>query len=269
MAQGPQIRLSRKVRGFFRGLGLRKYGIGVLTKTDQGFFVVDPKDFGVGRSLLDRGSYDAEVIKFLLNKIDANSTVVFVGAHIGAILIPIAKKAARVIAFEPNPATHEMLEANVKLNCLSNVILYKFAASSKKELVKMQHNSINTGGSSVSTSQDSSGESVEAMPLDDLIGEEKIDLMVVDAEGFEAHVFAGAEKTLSNTTVLYTEYSPTMLVRQGTSPDRFFDALKKHFQSMCIGTNESPKYSQSDWQNTLNNNNMAHKPSFLLNLTFF
>ena len=49
--------------------------------------------------------YDSELLSFLLNKCDAESEVLFVGAHIGSLAIPVAKKVRKVVAVEANPAT--------------------------------------------------------------------------------------------------------------------------------------------------------------------
>src|SRR2546430_565382 len=83
-------RMSRAIRGRFRSLILSKHGIGILTSTKNGLLVVDPRDFNVSRSLLRSGSYDWPDVCLLARLVDQQSRLVFVGAHIGGLLIPIA-----------------------------------------------------------------------------------------------------------------------------------------------------------------------------------
>ena len=265
MAQGVHVKWLRVIRGKLRSLGLRRYGIGVVAKTNQGLFVIDPKDFGVGRALLDRGAYEAEIIDYFLSKIDSNSNVVFVGAHIGAILIPIARKASRVIAFEPNPPTFELLELNVGLNNLTNVELHNYALSNTRELLRMRHNAINTGGSYVTKNTDDNDISVQAIPLDDVVGDIQIDLMIVDAEGFEVQVFLGGQKTLGNTKILYSEYCRAHLRRQGATPEEFIEALDGHFKTFHFETAESERRPHDELSETLRA--LPMRESSLVNLT--
>ena len=269
MAQGPHVKLSRFLRGWLRALGLRKYGIGVLTATPQGLFVVDPRDFGVGRALLDRGQYDVKEIDYLLAKTTPESTVVFVGAHIGSILVPIAKKVAKVIAFEPNPPTFQMLEANVRLNGLSNVVLYPYALSDENGFVTISHNTVNTGGSSVAKAQAAGQGNVECKRMDDLIDDAVIDLMVVDAEGHEIQVYSGAQACLARTKTLYTEFSPRLLRKYGASAVEFVAAMPENFTRMKFiedSTAADASAQRADWLKRLNG--LPRQERVLVNLTF-
>jgi FkbM family methyltransferase len=264
MGHGKHIKWSRLLRGKLRSLGLRKHGIGVVARTRQGLFVVDPKDFGVGRALLDKGSYDTDVINSLLEYTTSDSTVVFVGAHIGALLVPMAAKVGKVIAFEPNPPTFEMLQLNVALNGLQNVELHKLAASAVEEELAIIHNTINTGGSSVQRSADQGDSTIHAAPIDSVIGDQTVDLMVVDAEGFEVEVYRGGQKVLKNTQFLYTEYVPSMLRAHGHSAGDFVETLQDHFKLMRIGE-EGKWWTSNEWLGELQK---LPDSNFLVNLTF-
>src|SRR5690242_16492875 len=58
-------RISRLIRGKMRAQVLSKHGEGILANTRNGLLVVDPRDFGLSRALLTRGSYDWSEIKWL------------------------------------------------------------------------------------------------------------------------------------------------------------------------------------------------------------
>lgn len=266
MARGPQARLSRFIRGWIRSLGLRKFGIGVLAKTPQGLFVVDPKDFGVGRSLLDSGAYETEVVDYLQGLTTPRSTVVFIGAHIGSILVPVAKKVFKVIAFEPNPLSFELLNANIQLNKLDNVDLHRLAVSDSNGFVTISHDAQNTGKAFVSKSESTSGQKVESRRLDDIVSDESIDLMVVDAEGHEVQVFSGGQQMLRRTKVLYTEFCPGLLHNQGSSPEMFLDMVTENFTRMRPGVGETVQLERKQWVPYLKG--LAGEERLLLNLTF-
>lgn len=73
---------------------------------------------------------------------------------------------------------------------------------------------------------------VPACRLDDLgdIASLKIDLLVVDAQGSEDQVFAGATKTLANTKYLFTEASTTPLYEGACTYDDVSLILQDRFQ---------------------------------------
>ncbi len=58
-------------------------------ETKNGRLCVQAGDFNVSRSLLENGEYDWPQISWLKQLLDAKSRVVFAGAHIGAVLIPL------------------------------------------------------------------------------------------------------------------------------------------------------------------------------------
>jgi FkbM family methyltransferase len=144
-------RISRTIRGNLCSLKLSGHGIGVATQTKNGLLVVDPRDFGVSRSLLSRGSYDWTAISWLLRVLDQRSRMVFVGAHLGAVLVPLALQSGsrNIVAFEPNPPTHRLLEMNLALNGLTGVKLHRLAVGDSEGSIRFTQNRLNSGNSRV------------------------------------------------------------------------------------------------------------------------
>jgi FkbM family methyltransferase len=229
-------RISRVLRGRLRSLALSNHGFGVVTETENGVLVVDPRDFGVSGSLLSRGRYDWEAISWLLSLVDRESHIVFVGAHLGALLVPIAVRsgARKVVAFEPVPNTYRLLTLNLALNGLAEVVARQQAIGDTEGSVRFTQNPINTGNSRVSNT----GEIVVPVStLDEALRREawtRTDLMVLDTEGFEAHAMRGASRTLAQTRYFYVEYAPEQLREQGSTPEAFLDLAASHFQSMYV-----------------------------------
>jgi len=229
-------RVSRALRGRLRALALSNHGLGVVAQTKNGVLVVDPRDFGVSSSLLSRGDYDWEAVSWLLRLVDQDSRIVFVGAHLGALLVPVAARSGsrKVIAFEPVPDTHRLLTLNVALNGLAGVTVHQQAIGDTEGSVRFTQNPINSGNSRVS----STGEIVVPVStLDAALQREAwthTDLLVLDTEGFEARAMRGASGTLAQTRYFYVEYSPEQLREQGSAPEEFLDLAASHFQSMTV-----------------------------------
>ena len=227
-------RISRAIRGELRARVLSKHGEGILANTRNGLLIVDPRDFGVSRSLLTRGAYDWTAIEWLCRILGANSRIVFVGAHIGTLLVPIALKsgARDIIAFEPSPTNHRLLTLNLALNGLQAIEVQRVAAGDSPGTVRFTHNPINSGNSRISAAGDIE---VQVKRLDDVLeSSPAIDMLVMDTEGFEVHAMRGARGTLAKTSYFYVEYAPDQLAEQGTRPEEFIDVAAEHFSSMYL-----------------------------------
>ena len=82
----------------------------LTVESKNGIFVTDPADLEVGAKLRTKGEYGTEEIARLSQLIDNNSSILIVGAHIGALAIPLAKQCLQVTAIEANPNNFELLQ---------------------------------------------------------------------------------------------------------------------------------------------------------------
>jgi FkbM family methyltransferase len=227
-------RISRIIRGKLRASVLSSHGEGILANSKNGLLIVDPRDFGVSRSLLNHGSYDWEAIEWLARTLDSRSRIVVVGAHLGAVLIPLAvrSQSQSIIAFEPSPRNHRLLTLNLVLNGLHAVSVRRCAAGNSQGVVRFTENQINSGNSRVSSN---GNVEVEVSPLDRALpGAEAISLLIMDTEGFEVQAMRGAGATLGRTDCFYVEFAPEQLIEQGSDPGEFIDLAAQHFTSMYV-----------------------------------
>src|SRR6185369_2795589 len=104
---------------------------GIVVKTDQGYFCLDPADKFVSNALVENGGYGFDELEFAKKYIRPNSSVLVVGAHIGAIAIPLSTVCEELVAVEANPATYELLQLNVRLNERKNLKTIYAAANDK------------------------------------------------------------------------------------------------------------------------------------------
>ena len=217
----------------------------VLTSSWNGDLLIGISDLEVGRFLAFNGEYDREKIEALLALITPESDVLIVGAHIGSVLIPLARKAHHVVGVEANPQTFVLLELNIRLNALTNVELYQRAAGEEAGEVRFLMNRHNTGGSKVVRAASTFNVlftydqpeivTVPSVRLDDLLGDRHFDLIVMDIEGSESSAMQGMPRLLHRCSALQIEISRVSIEKvAGIKPERFLDPLKDVFDSARI-----------------------------------
>ena len=230
-------RLWRSVRGHFRSRVLSRYGVAILAETKNGTLAVDPADFNVSRQLLTRGEYDWKEVQLLSRLLNRTSRVAVVGAHIGAVLIPLVRMAAlrSAIAYEPSPRNFKLLQINLVQSGLNQVVEAKnVAVGEQSGRARFTENRINTGNSRLSAH--SGNVEVALETLDATIPDEwdAIDLMVMDIEGAEVRAMRGAARTLAQTKFFYVEFAPEQLHEQGSTVSEFVDLTAAHFNFACV-----------------------------------
>jgi len=165
----------------------------------------------LGQCLAVDGWWEPEVLEFLTQRLDHNSVFVDVGANIGATTVPLARKVARVIAIEPSPKVLPYLHRNIELNGISNITVVESAASlpgtAAVPLYMPPMNNYVMGSSAPQFGVEPI--TVPALPLDSILemhGVSDVKAIKLDVEGYEAHVFLGAERLLSRGTAIIFEF---------------------------------------------------------------
>jgi FkbM family methyltransferase len=188
----------------------------VLTNSFNGKLLVPVSDFELGRKLAFKGEYDRAHIEKLLRLVDGESNVLFVGAHVGSLVIPIAKAVREVVAVEANPAIFDTLLMNLAINDCRNVRALNLAASDKLEKVRFLASVHNSGGSKIAPANlrrefvydHPKTMEVDAAPLDELLPDFSPSHIVMDVEGAEARAMAGMPRLLASSQVFIVEFLP-------------------------------------------------------------
>src|SRR4030042_4007070 len=100
-----------------------------------------------------KGGWEVETIRLFKQLAKEGDTVVDIGAHIGYYTLLAARivgDTGKVYAFEPDPANHDVLVGNIKLNGFQNVVTVRKAISDKNGQIELYLNEKNTGGHSIS-----------------------------------------------------------------------------------------------------------------------
>jgi FkbM family methyltransferase len=180
----------------------------VQKNTRHGTMVFVPHDKWIGGSLLYYGEYAPMETARLISLVDAQSVVLDIGANIGCLTLPLAKKARRVWAFEPQRLPFQLLCANLALNDVENVVARPQAVGAQAGRMNLRQvnwdNPVNSGGTPLQEDAEQ-GESTDIVAVDNL-ALARCDLIKVDVEGGEIDVLAGAKATIAACRpVLYLE----------------------------------------------------------------
>ena len=203
--------------------------------------LLDPRDL-VSVTILRTRAWQPEIWDSLSPALAEGGVFLDVGAHIGYFSMkaaPKVGKTGRVVAFEPNPETLELLRGNVTANHASNVTVMPVACTDKERTLTLYASPIeNTGASSLS--RDNAAISANAgarayttrgRPIDDVVNElnlARVDAIKIDVEGAELSVLRGAFQTLKRFhPKLVLEVIPSQLAAFQSTPEDLTKLLKE------------------------------------------
>lgn len=240
-------------------------------------YVVMTDDF-IGKRLYQRGEFDFPKFLAALRVLERESvrTLVNIGANVGDVCIPAVTRgrAAKALAFEPDPISFALLKINCEWNgCSDLVVCRPVAIGAHRGFARLeQPDRGNRGGSRIFEVR-GSGDGREAVidqlsdvrivPLDDIgLALTPDDLLFIDIEGHEAQALRGARRTLSSGVPVVLEISPDVLTKQdiddiiqALSPRQRFVDLRDPQASVqpldgirgfCERLGSKPKKRQSD-----------------------
>ena len=162
-------------------------------------------------AVLVQGCYEKDLVETMikLNMKTRRQVAIDVGANVGQYSLILSKYFKKVYSFEPVPDFYQKLEANIRLNNLSNVIIKPFAlglSEGEIEMAVMENNSL------AQTASRDRGKyhfkdnfswrktSAKQVSLDAVLAEEKdcVDYIKIDTDGSEYEVLLGSENLLRN-----------------------------------------------------------------------
>lgn len=242
---GPMKRRILRLGAKLRILIIGSHCAALLSNTENGLLLVPASDMMVGRRLCFNGSYDLDLLTFLLGHCNSQSNVLFVGAHVGSLAIPVARRVKKVVAIEANPVTFELLRMNVVLNGLQNVELFNFAAGDRNADVAFLASELNSGGSSIEMNDGKQEEAhiygnpgqikVLMKPLDQVFPHACFDLIVMDIEGAETLALKGMDTLIKRSRGLLVEVFEHHLRRIArVSNEEFLSLVEPHYDEAFI-----------------------------------
>ncbi len=187
---------------------------------------LDPEDS------LFLGSHDYEpyASKLVMGLLRPGDVAVDVGAMIGYYTVILAKHVGprgRVYAFEPDPENFALLESNVGMNGYAHVELRNAVVGAETGRGKLWRAASNRGDHHAFASAGRDSVDVDVVALDDVI-HDRVDLVKIDVQGYEAFVLAGMRGLIDRSPQLamLVEFCPALLIEAGTDPGTFLDELR-------------------------------------------
>jgi FkbM family methyltransferase len=216
--------------------------LGTVVETRQGVFCVDPEDRFISKSLIERGEYAPDEIMRVGNFLRPGSKVLLVGAHIGALLVPLSRRVDSLVGIEANPKTFKRLKLNLLLNQCRNVRVFNVAASEAPGSLEFVMNRENSGASKrmplvknrIYFYDNPEVGRVPAARLDDLLPEDTFDLVFMDIEGSELFAMRGMPRILASAQVVFCEFYPFMIREVAGADVEAFLAPLAEYRTLAI-----------------------------------
>lgn len=193
-----------------------------------------PRDF-VQREILRHGAYEPLTLALMAELLAPGDTMVDVGGHVGQYALHAARcvgREGRVVAFEPNPRTYQILQDNIALNGATNVIAVLCAVGRVAGVVAMSEIAEGNLGQTRFAYPGCDGTTfhVPVVPLSmslPSLGVERVTLLKIDVEGVEPDVVASLDLggPLRPRHILF-EYVPELILSQGNAPESLLAALR-------------------------------------------
>jgi FkbM family methyltransferase len=172
-------------------------------------FFVDCRDRGLAPHLLLDGYWEYWVSDFIWRNVRPGDTVADIGANLGYYTVLMAElvgAGGRVVAFEPNPRLHDLLERNVAINGFSGwtECHAKAVAATSGERLNFRALVTDPKNGALAPAAPGRGKpnpdyielKVETQAIDDLaVG--PIDFLKIDVEGAEEALWVGLQRTIA------------------------------------------------------------------------
>ena len=177
--------------------------------------------------VLNFGAYEPEDENIVFKLLQPSSTILDIGAHIGWYAVTLGKMfpKSQIYAFEPIPATWQVLQRNLERNGLRNVLAMNVGCAQKEQEKELYYFK---GGSALASIENLINHDraikIQCLlkPLDILVKElliEKVDFIKCDAEGSELFVLQGAQEIINQyKPILFMEIYHEWCQKCGYSP---------------------------------------------------
>jgi FkbM family methyltransferase len=194
-------------------------------------FLIAKSDQVIRQGVKANSRWEAGLASFVGAMLSPESRVVIAGGHVGLLAFELwqARPDIREIAvYEPDSVNAALLTLNVLTWGESPVHALPFALGARTELLDLARNPINTGDNrlwaSIPADLDAGGgdprhwprQPVVSVALDEIWDADRLDLILLDAQGWEPDVLQGADELLRTRRPLVVfEWWPRALRARG------------------------------------------------------
>ncbi len=182
---------------------------------------------------LKEGTFEPTTVRLFSEAITPGAVVLDIGAYLGYYTIIASRRAGKfgkVFAVEPNPESFAFLRYNLRENGCSNVVAVQKALSNYSGWTSLHRDRSDPSRASLIAREGSLGAvTVECTTVNDLLGEQHVDVVKIDVEGAEPFVLDGMARVLeqSRDPILSVELNPSALAEAGSSQEALLSKLRQ------------------------------------------
>lgn len=196
-------------------------GVGIAMTHRNHKILVSTRDFGLSPHIIMHGIWERAIEDAILNLIGDGSTVAEVGCNMGYHTLAMSERIGpngRLYGFEANPGIFKLMLNSLNLNgFLDRATVFNLAATDREDVFQFQFDDSAVGGGNVVNDVASEGNTVievRGVPLDNQLADvASLDLLRMDAEGFEPLVIRGASQLIERSPqiAIVCEWSVAMM----------------------------------------------------------
>lgn len=214
-------------------------GVSVMSAAHDISMSIDAVDLhATPYTLLDFGGYEADETHFLKSVFRDGDVFLDIGANLGWYSLVLGRNcpSSQIFAFEPIPATVEVLKKNIQLNKLDNIEPIGMGLFNEEAELSFLFAPDVSGATSLKLTGQSRGASAiqnvvcKTTTLDTFCAARDVvpTLLKVDVEGAELMVLQGGEKTLQYTPIILIELLRKWSREFGYHPNDVFTLLERY-----------------------------------------
>lgn len=167
------------------------------------------------------GAYALQELKLLQSLVTfrgPGAVFVDIGANVGQHSVFMSRHAAQVHSFEPWSVVSKQIEQKIEENKITNICVHPVGLSDRSEQLEFYASETGNSGTGSFSSQHAPDRNKSMGKLDVRSGDEyfqqagiqKVDVMKIDAEGWEKNVLSGLKRIIASCRpIIFTEYSTT------------------------------------------------------------
>lgn len=211
------------------------------------------------------GSYESELREIMRTVLPAGGTAIDVGANAGWHTLFMARLVGahgRVLAVEPNPSVREHLRRNIVINRLGQIEVVGSALAEAPGTLSFvapdaEHPASGSGHVVADDAAPPDAVRVAASTLDILAAEKRLarlDVLKIDAEGFEWPILQGAETSIARfRPYIIFEFDQAYAAHGRDSGRLFAEFFRRHnYQLFAVGRNWAELIDKEKWPSTAN-----------------
>lgn len=191
----------------------------------------------VGRRIFKYGCHEPLISRYLIDnlKLGAGDVAIDVGANLGwyaCLLNALSDAGARVLAFEPHPDNHRLLQHNLQLNRADRVTPLQLGLADRAGNLPLHlcRKKNNHGRHSLVPMFDGHSIEVPVTTLDRYWSEHggadmNPRFIKIDIEGYEYFALKGGTEVVRRCAMAITEYSPAFMHQAGIQPRQLLELM--------------------------------------------